>query len=145
MTNPSGPNTRIARHLDRLNDIISVSDITHTGAPQLETALMKLVVPAERMVGIANQAVAVGARILERTHGEIVLELTDAPERVDAFIASMRPGGIAELMRTGRLAMMRSPSTRPGDRADNFRAQADGAPDSTPDGAPGGTPHEEAA
>jgi acetolactate synthase I/III small subunit len=137
MTNPSRPHTLFARHLDRLNDTISVANATHTGALPRETALMKLVVPAERMVGIANQAVAVGARILERTQREIVLELTDAPERVDAFIASMRPGGIAELMRTGRLAMMRSTSTHPGDRADNFRAQADGAPDSVS--------HEEAA
>ncbi len=137
MTNPSGPHTLFARHLDRLNDIISVPTHTHTAALPRETAQMKLVVPAERMVGIANQAVAVGARILERTHGEIILELTDAPERVDAFIASMHPGGIAELMRTGRLAMMRSTSTHPGDRTDSFRAQADGAPDSAP--------HEEAA
>jgi hypothetical protein len=37
----------------------------------------------------------------------IVLEITGDPDEVERFIATVRPFGIKEMMRTGRIAMTR--------------------------------------
>ena len=55
----------------------------------------------------------------------MIVEITDAPQRVDAFVAQIRSHGLTELMRTGRLAMMRGPMRTDGKYA--YRDQADGA------------------
>jgi acetolactate synthase-1/3 small subunit len=41
----------------------------------------------------------------------MVLELTGSPTEVDDFIELIRPYGLRELTRTGRIAMVRSPRT----------------------------------
>jgi acetolactate synthase-1/3 small subunit len=120
--------TQVVQQLDRLVEVIGVTDATHASAIQRETAMMKIVAPPQRMSAIADEALAFGARVLELNEREIIVEITDSPERVEAFIASMRPSGIAELMRTGRLAMLRGRTPQVLEAPSNFREQADGAP-----------------
>jgi acetolactate synthase-1/3 small subunit len=120
--------TPVVQQLDRLVEVIAVSAAETDSAIHRETAMMKIVAPAERLAAIADEALAAGARIIELAASEVILEMTDIPERVEAFIAAMKPRGIAELVRTGRLAMMRGPAARPLETPENFRDQADGAP-----------------
>jgi acetolactate synthase-1/3 small subunit len=120
--------TQVVQQLNRLVEVIGVTDATNTSAIQRETALMKIVTPPHRMSAVADEAMAAGARILELGEREIIMEITDSPERVEALIAAMRPAGIAELMRTGRLAMMRGRTPAALEAPSNFREQADGAP-----------------
>ena len=130
--------TQVVRQLDRLVEVIGVTDATSLSAIQRETAMMKIIAPAARLSAIADEAIAAGARVLEIGEREVILEITDTPERVDAFIAAMRPSGIAELMRTGRLAMLRGRTPPALETPLNYREQADGAPHEIPT-------HEEAA
>jgi acetolactate synthase-1/3 small subunit len=48
-----------------------------------------------------------GARILEDTKESMVVEVTGSEEGIDDFIQALRPHGILELTRTGRIAMIR--------------------------------------
>ena len=48
------------------------------------------------------------ARIVDMGPGAIVTEVTGTEDKVNAFIDMMRPFGISELVRTGRIAMVRS-------------------------------------
>jgi acetolactate synthase-1/3 small subunit len=128
--------SQVVQQLDRLVEVIGVTDATNAPAIQRETAMLKIIAPPARVAGIADEALAAGARILELGEREIIMEFTDSPERVETFIDTMRPAGIAELMRTGRLAMLRGKTPRVLEAPDNFRAQADGAPfddDAMPD------------
>lgn len=120
--------SQVVQQLDRLVEVIGVTDATNAPAIQRETAMMKLAASAEQLAVIADDAHAVGAHILELGEHEIILEITDSPDRVEAFIAAMRPHGIAELMRTGRLVMLRGRTPRVLETPENFREQADGAP-----------------
>ena len=49
-------------------------------------------------------------RIVDVGAEEIMIEISGRETKIDAFIDSMRPFGIAELVRTGRIAMVRSNS-----------------------------------
>lgn len=119
--------TPVVQQLDRLVDVIGVTDATHAPTIQRETALMKITAPTERLALIADDARASGAHTLDLSDSELIIEMTDSPERVDAFIDSMRLHGIGELMRTGRLVMLRGRTPHVLEAPSNFAAQADGA------------------
>ncbi len=120
--------TPVVQQLDRLGEVIAVSEAAAETAIHRETAMMKIAAPADRLPVIADAALAAGAHVLELAETEVILELTDTPERVEAFIAAMQPAGIAELVRTGRLAMLRGPAAHVTETPADFRIQADGAP-----------------
>jgi len=46
-------------------------------------------------------------RIVDVTTAEVVVEVSGPERKVEAFIDLMRPYGIVELVRTGRIAMVR--------------------------------------
>lgn len=135
---------QVVRQFNRLIEVLMVNDITNHSAVERETALLKIEARAVDVAGVIALASASGARVVDVSGGAIVLEVTDAPRRVQRFIDEIRPLGIREVMRTGRLAMTRgatSPRTGgashrvAGPQAEEaweqlpFRAQADGITD----------------
>ena len=51
-------------------------------------------------------------RIVDVGADEVMVEISGRESKIEAFINSMRPFGITELVRTGRIAMVRSDAKR---------------------------------
>jgi len=119
--------TQVVSQLDRLVEVIGVTDVTRENAVQRETALAKVVASPSRLAQLVDRVVEMGARVLHVGDDEMIVEITDTPERVELFIAWIRPEGLAELMRTGRLAMMRGRTPTRLEAPAHYREQADGA------------------
>jgi acetolactate synthase I/III small subunit len=120
--------TQVVKQLDRLVEVIGVADATHAPTVVRETALIKVHATGETLTRIAEVTVAAGGQVLDFGPDEMIVEITESPERVEQFVGDLRPFGIAELMRTGRLAMMRGKTPRVLEAPNDYRAQADGAP-----------------
>lgn len=120
--------TQVVKQLDRLVEVIGVADATDVPSVVRETALLKVRAAPHTLTEIANATLAAGGRVLDLGPDEVIVEITDTPERVEPFVTAMRRFGIAELMRTGRLAMMRGRTPRVLEAPTDYRAQADGAP-----------------
>lgn len=120
--------TQVVSQLDRLVEVIGVTDVTHSHAVQRETALAKIVASPSRLSQLVDRVTAQGARVLHLGDDEMIVEITDTPERVELFIAWIRPEGLAELMRTGRLAMLRGRTPTRHEAPAHYREQADGVP-----------------
>ncbi len=120
--------TQVVSQLDRLVEVIGVTDVTNEAAVQRETALAKIVASPSRLAQLVDIVAEHGARVLHVGDDEMIVEITDTPERVELFIAFIRPEGLAELMRTGRLAMMRGRTPTRLEAPAHYREQADGAP-----------------
>jgi acetolactate synthase-1/3 small subunit len=120
--------TQVVSQLDRLVEVIGVTDVTNEQAVQRETALAKITASPSRLSQLVDFVAASGGRVLDVGDDEIIVEITDTPERVEAFIALIRPEGLSELMRTGRLAMMRGKTPTRLEAPAHYRDQADGAP-----------------
>ncbi len=120
--------SQVVTQLDRLVEVIGVTDVTNEKAVQRETALAKIVSSPTRLAELVDIVAEYGARVLDLSEEELIVQITDTPERVEEFIAMIRPEGLAELMRTGRLAMMRGRTPRKLETPAHYRAQADGAP-----------------
>ena len=98
---------QVVRQFNRLIEVLMVRDVTNQSAVERETALMKIDARASDVADVIALAHAAGARVVDVSGGVVVIEVTDAPTRIETFIDTMRPLGIRELMRTGRLAMTR--------------------------------------
>ena len=102
---------QIKAQLDRLVPVHKVSDLTLEG-PHLtrELALIKVVGKGEHRVEALRLADAFRARVVDATTESFIFEMTGNADKIDAFCALMRPIGLAEVSRTGAVAMARGPA-----------------------------------
>ena len=98
---------QVVRQFNRLIEVLMVRDVTNEAAVERETALVKIDARTADVAGVIALAHAAGARVVDVSGGVVVVEVTDSPARIETFIDTMRPLGIRELMRTGRLTMTR--------------------------------------
>jgi acetolactate synthase-1/3 small subunit len=103
---------QIKAQLDRLVPVHRVADLTREG-PHLarEMALIKVTGTGEKRVEALRIADAFRARVIDATHESFVFELTGSTDKLDAFIDLMRRLGLAEVSRTGVVAMARGVRT----------------------------------
>ena len=74
-------------------------------------ALLKVIGAGEKRTEALRLADAFRARVVDATTTSFVFEMTGATDKLDAFIAVMRPLGLAEISRTGVVAIARGPNT----------------------------------
>jgi acetolactate synthase I/III small subunit len=104
---------QIKAQLDRLVPVHRVADLSQQG-PHLarEMALIKVVCPHQGVGGL-NRAEALRladafrARVVDANTESFVFEMTGSTDKLDAFIELMRPLGLAEVSRTGVVAIAR--------------------------------------
>ena len=99
---------QIKAQLDRLVPVHKVADLTLEG-PHLarEMMLIKVVGKGEHRSEALRLADAFRARVVDATTESLVFEMTGAGEKLDAFIALMRPIGLKEISRTGVVGIAR--------------------------------------
>jgi len=99
---------QIKKQLDRLIDVIKVTELT--GVPSLNRELMLVKVNAKgpQRGEIFQVADVFKAQIMDVGHESMTVELAGSPEKIDDLIALLQPYGIAEMARSGVVAMERS-------------------------------------
>jgi acetolactate synthase-1/3 small subunit len=99
---------QIKAQLARVVPVHSVRDLTAEGAHvERELALVKVVGTGEPRNEALRLADIFRARPVDTTHDSFVFEITGPTEKVDAFIGLMAPLGLAEVARTGVVAVAR--------------------------------------
>jgi acetolactate synthase-1/3 small subunit len=99
---------QIKAQLDRLVPVHKVSDLTMGGpSVERELALVKVAGTGEKRVEALRIADVFRARVIDSTTQSFVFELTGSTEKLNAFINLMEPLGLAEVSRTGVVAIAR--------------------------------------
>lgn len=98
---------QVIKQLYRLIEVLKVSDVTRDATVERETVLAKVRAPAASRAAIIATVDALGARAADVGTNTMIIEMTSAPDAVDNLIHLLRPFGITEMMRTGRIAMVR--------------------------------------
>ena len=102
---------QIKAQLSRLVPVHKVRDLTDEGPyVEREMALIKVVGKGEARVESLRLADVFRARVVDSTNESFVFELTGAAEKLNAFISLMEPLGLAEVSRTGAVAIARGPA-----------------------------------
>ena len=99
---------QIKAQLDRLVPIHRVADLSMEG-PHIarEMALVKVISAGNSRAEALRLSDAFRARVVDATTESFVFEMTGSTEKLDAFVELMRPLGLAEVSRTGVVAIAR--------------------------------------
>ena len=95
------------KQLDKLIDVVRVSDITNQDLVARELALIKVKSTPETRGEIIEMVQLFRANIVDVGTKTLVVEITGEEDKINALINLLEPFGIAEMMRTGRVAMVR--------------------------------------
>jgi acetolactate synthase-1/3 small subunit len=103
---------QVLQQLSRLVDVLSVAEIRSGGGDALirETALVVIEAAAGDVANVEAAAAEHGARITDRAHSRLLLEITADPSQVDAFVEAMRNFDVKQLARTGPIVIRESES-----------------------------------
>jgi len=103
---------QVAKQLYRLVDVLNVDDVTDAPTVEREMLLLRVEANGSRRAELAALAQVFDCKIVDVDHTTMMLEMTGTPSKVDNFIDIVRPFGIAEMMRTGRITMVRGLSLK---------------------------------
>lgn len=98
---------QIKAQLDRLVPIHKVSDLTEGPHVARELALIKVTGTGEKRVESLRIADIFRARVVDSALDSFVFEMTGTTEKLNAFINLMEPLGLADVSRTGVVAIAR--------------------------------------
>lgn len=103
---------QVKKQLNKLIDVIKVSDHSEMRSIQRELAIVKLASVHTKRVEIFQIAQAFKAEIVDLAQKSITLEVVGEPSKIEQFIEIVRPYGIQELVQTGRVSF---PKDGPGE------------------------------
>ena len=81
-------------------------------AIERELALLKVNAPADRRGELLALAEVFSARVADLGPNAIIFEIVGSPEELDSFEELVRPHGLKELARTGRIGLARASTAR---------------------------------
>ena len=106
------PMPGIADAPERLGiDVVHALDHSTDNSYEVEIALVKIECSIEERAQILQIAEHFKARAVDYGSDSVILQANGSSEKVDAMIMLLRPYGIAELVRSGKLLMARGKRT----------------------------------
>ena len=102
---------QVTKQLYRLIEVLKVSDVTNDATVEREIALIKVHATKTSRAELVALASVFDARSVDVGPTSMIFEVTGEPETVDRFLDVLRPFGIKEMMRAGRIAMIRGSHT----------------------------------
>jgi len=102
---------QIMRQLEKLVEVIEVLDLTERAYVSRELVMLKVTAAPERRAEIIEIANIFRAKTVDLGAASMVIECTGNADKIAAFIDTMRPYAIQELVRTGLIAIERAPKT----------------------------------
>lgn len=102
---------QVRKQLEKIVTVVKVVDIGSHDYVERDLMLLKVRAPAGgRRTEIRELTDIFRGRIVDVGEDEVMIEISGRENKIQAFIERMRPFGITELVRTGRIAMVRSGS-----------------------------------
>ena len=101
---------QVEKQLNKQIDVIRVRNLDADDTTRRELALIKVSVDPENRRYVTDIATIMKAKIVDLTPSTMTVEIADRPERVRQLILMLEQYGIAEMVRTGMIAMQKGSS-----------------------------------
>lgn len=108
---------QVRKQLEKIVTVVRVDDISSQDYVERDLMLLKVAATEGRRSEIRELADIFRGRIVDVAAEQVMVEIAGKESKIEAFIDLMRPFGIIELVRSGRIAMVRGNRT-PRDRDD---------------------------
>jgi acetolactate synthase-1/3 small subunit len=99
---------QILRQVEKIPDTVEAVDLTEANCVERELILVRVHAPEEKRTTLLTEAEIFRARVVTATPENYVFEVTGDSGKVEAFLDVVRPYGIDEMVRTGKVALHRN-------------------------------------
>ncbi len=100
---------QVRKQLEKIVTVVRVDDISSQDYVERDLMLIKVSAPQGGPRAEVRELTEIfRGRIVDVGPSEVMIEISGQERKIEAFIEMMRPLGIIELVRTGRIAMVRS-------------------------------------
>jgi acetolactate synthase-1/3 small subunit len=101
---------QVVKQLDKLVDVVKVTELDPNSIVTRELALIKVNVPsAKERADVISCVHVFRGRVVDVSPESLMVEITGTPDKIDAFLNLMKASGVIELARTGITALSRGP------------------------------------
>ena len=103
---------RLEAHLSKLLQVRRVEDVTHVTSVSRDLGMIKVAADGVSRAAIMQVVDVFRARVIDVAPDSLVVEITGTEDKVDGFLEILRPYGVLEVARTGRVTMARGATPR---------------------------------
>ncbi len=100
---------QITKQLHKLIDVIKISDVSEGEFVEREMVLIRVKAEASTRAEVLRIIDIFRGKVVDVSPNSYALEITGPESKIKAVIDILRPLGIKEIVRTGKIAMMRAP------------------------------------
>ncbi len=101
------PIDQVTKQLHKLINVLKIRDLEPAETVSRELALFKVSADGSARAEVVQLCEIFRGRVVDVTKRSIIVEVTGATEKVEAFERMLRPFGLIEMMRTGEIAIAR--------------------------------------
>jgi len=98
---------QVSKQLDKVVTVVKVHDISSEDFVERDLMLIKVHATPQQRMEIVLLVEMFRARVVDVSPNDLMIEISGQEKKIEALIDLMRPYGIMELARTGRIALVR--------------------------------------
>jgi len=98
---------QVTKHLYKIIEVVKIADISEEDLVARELALVKVAAAPSNRSAIIEIVDIFRADIVDVSPDSLVVQVTGTEDKIDAIVEMLKPYGIRELVRTGRVAVTR--------------------------------------
>ena len=108
---------QVRKQLEKIVTVVKVLDISRDDFVERDLMLIKIDAPPSHRLELQGLVQIFRGRIVDVGPEQMMVEISGQEKKIEAFIEAVRPYGIRELARTGRIAMVRGIHAEPDENA----------------------------
>ncbi|MBF0456431.1 MAG: acetolactate synthase small subunit [Nitrospirae bacterium] len=98
---------QINKQLNKLIDVIKVQDLFDVDHVEREMVLVKIAPPQEQKAEVLRLAEIFRGRVVDSSLKTYTIEITGDEKKIEAFLELVKPMGVKEFVRSGKIAIAR--------------------------------------
>ena len=98
---------QVTKQLYKVIEVVKITDVTDQQTVARELALLKVAATKDNRSAIIEIVDVFRAKIVDVGADSLVIEATGTEDKIDAIVGMLSPYGMKEIVRTGRVAMVR--------------------------------------
>lgn len=103
----TAPLEQVVKQLNKLINVVKISELDPRDSVERELMMLTVKASPGSRSEVLELAALFDARVVDVGADELTMSLDDSPQRLDDLEALLRPHGIVDLQRTGRVALPR--------------------------------------
>lgn len=100
--------TQVRAQLEKIVTVVKVEDLSRQELVERDLMLIRVCATESTRTSLLEYVHIFRANVIDVSPSYVIIEVSGKESKVEAFIDVMRPFGIKELVRTGRIALARS-------------------------------------